>query len=265
MLFAGVCYTLLAPWQFRRHEERAATNAAIRSSFSAPPVPLADLRDPAQRSEWRLVTLTGNYLPDGEVLARLRSVRGEPAFEVLTPFRMVDGRVVLIDRGFVKPVSGVRVPEYSAPPGGQVELTARLRSDEVDPEHRPAFSDASTEGRRHVYAIESQTVARATGITIEPGYLRLESGAPGVLEPLPLPDLQAGPFLSYALQWIAFATMALLALGYFSWREVKPGGALAEPASARVRRKSVAELVAEEEAAERADHQPASRPSEILP
>jgi cytochrome oxidase assembly protein ShyY1 len=245
LIFAIACFAVLAPWQFRRHDERGATNAALAGSFTAAPVPLG----PAPPPEWRLVTLSGSYLPEGETLARLRTVQGEPAFEVLTPFRLTDGSVVLVDRGYVRPDERSRPPAYPAPPAGRVDLVARIRVDEADPERREAFTEA---GRRQVYAIDSGTVARATGLTIRPGYLRLEPGSPGVLGALPLPQLEAGPFLSYALQWIAFGVMALLGWAYFSWREIRPGGVLAEPRPQRTGRRSVAQQIAEEEAAERA-------------
>ena len=100
VLFATACYTLLAPWQFRRHHERSTTNAAVQASFTAAPAPLDTL---GPGSEWRLATLSGSYLPEDEMVARLRTVQGEPAFEILTPFRLTSGDVVLVDRGFVRP------------------------------------------------------------------------------------------------------------------------------------------------------------------
>ena len=247
LLFATACYLLLAPWQFRRHHERSTTNAAVQGSFTAAPVPLESL---GPGSEWRLATLSGNYLTDGEAIARLRTVQGEPAFEVLTPFRLTGGDVVLVDRGFLRPNDVTQVGDYPAPPAGQVELLVRIRADETDPQHRAAFADQTNGGRRQVYAVDSRTVARATGLPIRPGYLQLESGSPGVLGPLPLPELDAGPFLSYALQWLAFGTMSLLGLAYFTWREIKPGGVLAESPEDRPRRRSVAQQIAQEEAAE---------------
>jgi cytochrome oxidase assembly protein ShyY1 len=249
LLFATACYTLLAPWQFRRNHERSSTNAAVQRSFTAAPVPLDEL---GPGSEWRLATLTGSYVADGEAVARLRTVQGEPAFEVLTPFRLTGGEVVLVDRGFVRPNDVTQVGDYPAPPVGRVELVARIRADETDPQHRNAFTDQTNGGRRQVYAVDSRTVARAIGLSIRPGYVQLERGSPGVLAPLPLPELDAGPFLSYALQWLAFGTMSLLALAYFTWREIKPGGVLAEPRPERPGRRSVARQIAEEEAAERA-------------
>ncbi|PWW65286.1 SURF1 family cytochrome oxidase biogenesis protein [Actinokineospora spheciospongiae] len=248
VVFAAACFTLLAPWQFERNAEREATNAALESSTGADPAPLDDVLPagaaPGPATEWRRVTLRGQYLTDAEAVARLRTVQGNAAFEVLTPFRLPDGSAVLVDRGYVRPVGGIRVPGFAPAPEGTVDLVARVRVDERDPQGRPAFEDATTDGHRQVYAVDSRAVADAAGLALRPGYLQLEDGSPGVLSALPLPLMEAGPFFSYALQWIAFGVMALLGLFYFTWREVKPGGALAEP---RPRRLSVAEQLAEDE------------------
>ncbi|MFC4004342.1 SURF1 family protein [Prauserella oleivorans] len=259
-VFATVCYTLLAPWQFHRHEERAAQNAAVSASTTAPSRPLSQVlpagQAPTERTQWQRVLVTGTYLPDAEVIARLRTVQGEPAFEILTPLRTTDGQIVLVDRGFVRPDNDTGVPRYAAPPRGQVTVEARLRLDERDPEARDAFADATTKGRLHAYTVDSQVVGRATGLDIRPGYVQLEPGQPGVLTALPLPQLEAGPFLSYALQWIAFGTMTLLGWLYFTVRELKPGGALAGDQGGKrpapERRKSVAQILAEDEEREQA-------------
>jgi cytochrome oxidase assembly protein ShyY1 len=243
ILFAIACFTLLSPWQFRRNAEREATNSGITTAKTAPPVPW----QPGM-PEWRLATLTGTFLANDEIIARLRTVQGEPAYEVMVPFKLTDGRVVMVDRGFLRPAQS-RVPDYAPPPSGVVTVTGRVRVDETDPEGRGAFADDSTQGKRQAWAVDSRIVARATGLTIEPGYVQLDDKTPGVLGPLPLPELDSGPFLSYALQWIAFGAMAVLGWIYFTWRELMPGGVLTTD---RPKRKSVAEMVAEEEAAERA-------------
>jgi len=67
--------------------------------------------------------------------------------------------------------------------------------------------------------VSTRTVSAATGVRLEPGYLQLMDGSPGALSALPLPQLDAGPSFAYALQWIAFGTMAPLGLVYFAWRE----------------------------------------------
>ncbi len=240
IIFATACFTLLAPWQFHRHEARKTQNDEITASRTVEPQPW----QPGV-TEWRLVTATGEFLQQNEVIARLRTVQGEPAFEVMVPFRLTDGRIVLVDRGFLRPQQS-KVPAYAPPPAGQTQILARQRNDERNPDNRDAFVDES--GKRQVWAVDSRTVARATGLRIEPGYLQLEIKTPGVLGPLPLPELDAGPYFSYALQWIAFGAMAVLGWLYFTWRELLPGGTLS---TERPKKKSVAEMVAEEEAAER--------------
>lgn len=256
-VFAAACYTILAPWQFSRNAEQQAQNAALRASFTSKPVPVEQLvpagTAPSSRAVWRLVTMTGSYQPAGEAMARLRTVQGEPAFEIVTPFRLTDGRTVLVDRGYQPPEAGKSVPAYPAAPAGQVTITARAQADEPA-DKRPTFLDS---GRRQVYSINSGTVAAAAGLTIDPGYYQLDVNQPGVVRALPLPQLDGGPYFSYALQWLIFGSMALFGWVYFTWREARPGGALDN--SDKPKRKSVAEILAEDEARERAEAAAARR------
>jgi cytochrome oxidase assembly protein ShyY1 len=256
-IFATLCFTLLSPWQFGRDDEQVTQNTALQSSFTAQPRPLTEILpgddEPDQRTEWHKVSVTGSYLPQAEVIARLRTVQGEPAFEVLTPFRATTGQVVLVDRGYLRPDDRSRVPAYPAPPAGEVTVAARARADETDPKNRNAFADASTDGRLHSYTVDSRVVSRATNLPIRAGYFQLDENQPGVLGALPLPQLDSGPFFSYALQWIAFGTMAILGWLYFTIRELRPGGALTVERPQRERRKSVAQILAEDEEQEAAE------------
>jgi cytochrome oxidase assembly protein ShyY1 len=215
--FAVAAFTVLAPWQFRRAAQRAERNTDIESSFTTPQQPLRSaLAAPTRATEWRQVQVTGHYLPDAELVVRLRTVQGEPAYEVLVPLRLADGSTILVDRGYLRPAEGVRIPQYPPVPGGEVTVTGRLRADEQDPQDGEVVRQ---DGHRQVYAVSTRTVSAATGVRLDPGYLQLVDGAPGVLSALPLPQLDSGPSFAYALQWIAFGTMAPLGLAYFAWRE----------------------------------------------
>jgi cytochrome oxidase assembly protein ShyY1 len=278
IIFAGACFWILSPWQFGRNSERSAQNSEIVTAVDDAPVPLRRLlqpgEEPSAANDWRSVTMSGRYLPSAETVARLRQVQDQAAYEILTPFRLDSGQVMLVDRGWVSPDNG-QVPAYAPAPTGHVTLTARMHPEESDP-HRPPLTE---QGHREVYSINTTVVSGLTGLHVEPGYFTLISGQPGVLQSLPLPQVDSGPFLSYALQWIVFGVMALFGLGFFTWREIKPGGALtpegrerrraekaaiaAELAKAagrpgqapppkRVRgRHAVAQLIAEDEARER--------------
>ncbi len=216
LAFVVACYTFLAPWQFGREAEREAQQAAIAAATATPPAPLEQVAPDGITSavEWRQVTVTGSYLPEDEAVVRLRVVGGRPAVEVLTPFRTTDGRVLVVGRGTVETSGGAETPALAEPPAGEVELTARLRLDQTDPQARVLEAD----GIVQLYSVDTRLLAGATGLPLEPGWLQLAGGQPGVLAPLPVePDVSGAPFtnLSYALQWITFGVVALVALGYF--------------------------------------------------
>ena len=52
-------------------------------------------------------------------------------------------------------------------------------------------------------------------------YLQLVDDQPGGLGVIGLPHLDAGPFLSYGIQWITFGVVAPILLGYFVYAEVR--------------------------------------------
>lgn len=264
VVFATLCFTLLAPWQFGRDRETETRNNAIQQSFTTPPRPLDEVLPPGRaidvHTEWTKVELRGHYLPQGEVLAWQRTVQGEPAFEVLTPFQLDDGTRALVDRGYLRPVGGTHAPPFAPPPTGPVTLQARIRADETDSDHRPLFEH---DGHRWAYAINAATIAQGNGISTRPGYFMLAENQPGVLEALPLPQLDSGPYFSYALQWITFGVMAIGSIGYLIYSELRPDATApwqqqgsdqpprqpAEPRKPRIRgrRKAVAAAIAEEE------------------
>jgi len=219
--FAYACFTVLAPWQLGKNTRTSDRNDRIAESLSQDPVSVGELvgdGEPVQDDEWRRVTATGSYLPDSDVLVRLRSVNSQPAYEVLTPFALDDGRTVLVNRGYVRPALGTEVPPIEPAPTGQVTLEARIRMSEGTVPGKEPFRDA---GFLQVYYIDTPQVAAATGIDLAGGYLQLAEGQPGGLGTIPLPQLDAGPYLSYGLQWLAFGIMAPLGLGYVVWAELR--------------------------------------------
>ncbi len=258
IVFSGACFWILSPWQFGRNSERSAQNGEVTTAASAPAVPLRQLvspgTEPAATDDWREVTMTGRFLPADETVARLRQVLDQAAYEILTPFRLDDGTIMLVDRGWVSPNNG-QVPSYAPAPTRHLTITARMHPEESNP-HRPPLTE---QGHREVYSINTTVVSNITGVHVEPGYFTLVAGQPGVLQELPLPAVDSGPFLSYAFQWIVFGVMALFGLGYFTWREIKPGGALTPEGRARRRIEKAA--IAEELAKSAArGHSPAATP-----
>lgn len=220
--FAYLCFTVLAPWQLDKNSRTSHENNQINASLTAAPVPLTSVLpqqdSAAPEQQWRQVSATGHYLADAQVLARLRVVEGEPAFQVLVPFAVDDGPTVLVDRGYVRPEQGSRVPAFAPVPDGTVTLTGRLRDSETAPPDKNPFSE---QGHRQVYAIDTHQVSTLTGVSLAGSYVQLVADQPGGLGVIPLPHLDAGPFLSYGIQWLVFGVVAPVGLGYFAYSELK--------------------------------------------
>jgi cytochrome oxidase assembly protein ShyY1 len=220
--FTYLCFTVLAPWQLGKNTRTSRENQQIEYSLSTPPVPLKTILpqqdSSAPNEQWRRVTATGHYLPDVQVLARLRVVDGDQAFEVLAPFAVDDGPTVLVDRGYVRPEPGSHVPEFPRPPQQAVALTARLRDSEPRLKDKEPFS---RDGVQQVYSINTDQVSTLTKVPLAGSYLQLVENQPGGLGLIGVPNLDAGPFLSYGIQWISFGILAPIGLGYFAFSEIR--------------------------------------------
>ncbi len=214
--FAYLCFTVLAPWQLGKNSKTSRENNQIAASLTADPVPVTSILPQGDSAQWRRVTATGHYT-GVSVLARLRVVDGQPAFEVLTPFAVDDGPTMLVDRGFLRPVDGSRVPMIAQAPTTPVTITARTRTSEQRADKAPITEN----GMAQVYSINTRQVGELTGTTLASPYLQLVENQPGGLGVLPLPHLDAGPFLSYGIQWIAFGILAPIGLGYFIFSEIR--------------------------------------------
>jgi cytochrome oxidase assembly protein ShyY1 len=220
--FTYLCFMVLAPWQLGKHNRTSRENQQIEYSLSTAPVPLKTFLpqqdSSAPGAQWRRVTATGHYLADVQVLARLRVVDSDPAFEVLAPFVVDDGPTVLVDRGYVRPQQGSRVPPIPRPPQEPVTITARLRDSEpTAPGKDPFVAD----GAQQVYSINTAQVSALTKVPLAGSYLQLVDQQPGGLGVLGVPHLDAGPFLSYGIQWISFGILAPIGLSYFACSEIK--------------------------------------------
>jgi cytochrome oxidase assembly protein ShyY1 len=220
--FTYLCFSVLAPWQLGKNTRTSRENTQIQQSLDTAPVPLKTLLpqqdSSAADAQWRRVTATGHYLPDKQLVVRLRVAEGDQAMEVLLPFVVDGGPTVLVDRGYVRPLPGSRVPPIPPPPRDTVTITARLRDSERPVTDKQSFV---SDGVRQVYSIDIGQISTLTGVPLAGSYLQLVDNQPGGLGVIALPHLDAGPFLSYGIQWITFGVVAPILLGYFMYAELR--------------------------------------------
>lgn len=218
--FSYLAFTVLAPWQLGKDDDIVERNELITHAYEADPQPVEDLVDDhgaIKNDEWSRATLHGRYLPQDEVLLRLRPAESGPSYQSLVPFRTDSGLTILVNRGWVKAGEANAVPDIPAAPSGETTITGMIRADEAQHQSAPI----KQEGYQQVYSIHTEQIASLIDAPLAHDYIQLSADQPGVLNAMPIPQLDRGNHLSYGYQWIAFGIMAPLGLGYFVWSEIR--------------------------------------------
>lgn len=229
VVFALTC-GLLSWWQWARRAETAAENQRIERNYDAEPRPIDELLPRLDAwdddDEWTRVELRGEYLVEDQLLVRNRVLGGSPGFEQLVPFRLADGAVVVLDRGWLPLGNGEHaLPEtVPAPPEGEVTVIARLRGAEPELPGRTA-----PEGQ--IPSIDVASIIDALGVEGYTAAYALVSSEDPAAEAMPAqrprPEEDEGMHISYALQWIAFGVLAFVGL-VWAYRREKRIAALPE-------------------------------------
>jgi surfeit locus 1 family protein len=235
VVVAAVCVRL-GFWQLDRLEQRRATNARVRSGLEGDVAPFPELlrgtADP-QDLAWRRTAVEGTYDPDREVILYGRTQHGRPGDHVLTPLRLADGSAVIVDRGWI-PFEADRDPPVVGPaaaPNGVVTVEGVVLAAEDDSSTLP-----SPNGEDPVTTLQRLDLGRfqrQVPYDLAPVAIQLQVQRPaqptGLPEPATLPDLDEGPHLGYAIQWFAFASIAIVGYGLLANRDRRdrsrqPGG-----------------------------------------
>ncbi|MEU9337595.1 SURF1 family protein [Streptomyces sp. NPDC048290] len=200
-------------WQMHRYEERTARNDLVADALGAPPVPVEQLTSPGHtitRDErYRTVTASGHFDTERQVVVRRRvNADEEVGFHILTPFVLADGKVMLVNRGWI-PADGpsqTAFPEVPAPPSGEVTVTGRLMPDETT--EASGIKDLEGLPDRQIMLISSAQEADRLGARVLGGYVVLTTPEPKGDTPQLIGkpgNENAALNYAYAIQWWLFA------------------------------------------------------------
>lgn len=221
---AIVAFGLLSAWQWSRADEHRRERIALQAAAAAQPATWEALGivDDGLRAdqEWRAVTVTGRYAPDLEVLVRKRPLEATNGFWVMTPLVRDDGEAVWVNRGWL-PVGGdaLATPSVPSPPEDEVTVVGYLRS----------FENADPDANEGLPArqVAAPSPALLPAVDAAPAYVQLIESDPEQegLTPLPLPEVDEGRNVSYAVQWLLFAGVAVAGWFFFLRREAQEDSA----------------------------------------
>ena len=250
LIIAAVCIRL-GLWQLDRLDERRAENARIAAGIGEDPVGMEAVGIDSSRSRALRVRLRGEYDFDNEIVLINRSRDGSPGVNILTPVR-IPGRdtAVIVNRGWVysadgatidaqrwrEPVTAEGVAYVSWLPTG----AAALGGGTVRRSESHAATRRASRAEREVIAtmvpypiapyqlvlLDSAAIDNAGAAYGGAGIGPMGTGAPvDRTRPvrIPLPALDEGPHKSYAMQWFAFAAIALIGTVAVAHRERSHG------------------------------------------
>jgi len=205
-LLAAALFVRLGIWQLHRRAERRAWNALVKERLAAPEVDLAQLPHDTGAIRYRRVRVRGIPDYDRELVLAARTRRGSPGVNLITPIQ-TGGRdtAVIVNRGWVYSPNGATVDL------GRLHTNDTVYSGYVDV-LPPAGGSVFKDQPRVVSRLSERTLATALGYPVAPFYVIAQGDTiPTVERPasIELPALDEGPHLSYAIQWFAFAAIAV--------------------------------------------------------
>jgi surfeit locus 1 family protein len=113
----------LGLWQTRRGDEKEARQRLLEQRLREMPVVLTGSVDSAEPLLYRHVRASGEYDAARQIYLDNQVMHGQAGYYVVTPLRLRDGALVLVNRGWI-----ARAPSYPEPPAvqvpaGRVEVT----------------------------------------------------------------------------------------------------------------------------------------------
>jgi surfeit locus 1 family protein len=211
-LACAVLFVRLGFWQLERGRERAAINEGLAARLTGAATPFRQLAADTSVQRWQRVTLAGRYRYDLEQVQAGRTNAGSPGVHLLTPFELTDGpdTLVVVTRGWVYSANaaGIDLARWRERAGEVVELSGYALP--IPDSGVPAPADRALPLR----AINRAALETRLGVPVASVQVVMTSDSAARADSVPrrlaLPAVDPGPHRSYAIQWFAFATIAVV-------------------------------------------------------
>jgi surfeit locus 1 family protein len=214
----------LGRWQWHRAQQKRALAAAFHAGDTGEQ-PFAG-HSSAVLPRYAQVRAQGRYDGEHQFLLDNMSHDGQPGYQVLTPLQLADGRTLIVNRGWVPLTASRRqLPVITVDPN--VELSPAGKLDAL-PVAGIALGHAPPAGGPQWPKLTSfptmTDLSAALGRPLEAQQLLLNPDEPlGYLRDWK-PNTSFGPerHISYAVQWWAFAALALGLYAALNWHKARP-------------------------------------------
>ena len=217
VIVAIIGFGLLSRWQWARAEEHRIERISIEQGYVVP----GKSNNVNGLDEFSRVSMIGNFVPESTQLIRQRPLDGGNGYWVMSAFQPQDAppsSLVWILRGWLGASTQANTaPEIPEILPGNIQLEGLIRLFEV--------AKDSGEGLpiNVISAMSTSDLERSTqipGSTFQDRVVQITTSDPTeALTLIPVPSVDEGQNISYAVQWILFALVAIIGWFIFLRRE----------------------------------------------
>jgi surfeit locus 1 family protein len=187
----------------------------MQARTTAEPVSLDKLSGNPAEDEYRRVRLTGHFDHAHELFLAARSLNGNIGYQIVTPFVLDDGKVALVNRGWIPDTRKDPARRAEGQVQGTVSVTAITRLTQI-----PGWVTPNNEPEHNVwFYVDVAAMRKTAGVTTPgPNYWFAADPTPnpggfpiGGQTRIDLPN----DHLQYAITWFCFAvTLVVIYLIY---------------------------------------------------
>ena len=212
----------LGSWQVQRLFWKERLIAERAAAVAAAPVSAAGITTAAADMEFHHVSDEGVFLNDKEIFLGATSEGGANGYQILTPLKEPDGRIVFVNRGFVPAEFKARAKRIAGEPAGPVRIEGLLR---LPPNGRPNwFLPDNRPDMNYWFWVDLPAMAAADKLDgAAPFYIDADAtpnpgGWPrGGVTRLALPN----DHLQYAITWFSLAIAMIVIYVLFHRRDAE--------------------------------------------
>jgi surfeit locus 1 family protein len=196
----------LGVWQTGRGDEKEERQRLLEARVREAPVLLTGAVPSAEPLLYRKLRASGEYDAAGQIFLDNQVLQGRAGYFVVTPLKLRDGAIVLVNRGWIARGPSYPQPPQAPVPAGPVDVTGLA----VLPAARFIELGPQTVSGR---VWQNLTIARFQATTrapVLPVVLLADTPGPGLAAVHEAPDAGVARHREYALTWFSLAATALV-------------------------------------------------------